>query len=343
MERFLKTLKPSGANYEYLNARVRAMASRLLTDFQLKELAAKLRGLDDFVDFLSKTDYAFELEVESLRDFSDPLAYIEEVIAKGVGKSINSVYKMAEGEAKDLIGVYLMQGDLNNMRLCLRHLFTETAPPKELKGWFYWGELPYEFYEEVASSGSVYTARDIVILWKHPLGYVFTEALLYIIRARNIAEAEKILLLGYIEESQKRIKRYFSSSAETVGMCLALYVDILNLTAYLKGSDVFIKGGLYIDSQKRWKLLKARGLRILRQTPYYEILAEADKPYQKEERLKRWYLKTLCDLYRGDPLAIDIPWGYISKKLKEETNLRILAVGLYFEKTEKEILSRMII
>ncbi len=337
------------SNYDYVCARVRGMGSRLLSSADVRELGIRCPSLELLSSALEKTDYGLEIELNSIRDFPDALAFLEVSISQSVGRFIRKVHSLGVGETRDLLGIYLLWGDLHNLRICLRQLASGSREGFSLKGLEFWSEAPTSFYEELLSAEGISRARDLAISLGSPISQAFVEAVSVLERTKSLASAERRLFLSYREEVEGRLSLYSSYSARRVREAVGVYLDVMNVVAFMRlgagrsgrGEDLFLGDGLFLDA-KRWRAALEKGMGALVVGTPYESLVVFGDPLASERKLERYFLERMCSMYRGDPISVDVPWGYMSLKRREGMNLRILAVGIYFGRPLEEVFAKFV-
>src|SRR3990172_749876 len=93
-------------DFPYINARVRAMRSRLMTPGQLEELLGA-PTLDAFVQGLSTTPYSFDLQEALLR--YEGLRAVDEALSHSLARTTRTILGFADGRAGNLSDVVLKE------------------------------------------------------------------------------------------------------------------------------------------------------------------------------------------------------------------------------------------
>ena len=104
-------------DFPYINARVRAMKSRLLDPGRMEELLA-VPTLDAFIQALNNTPYGHDLQ-EALSRYAT-LQAVDVALARNFYNTTTKVLSFADGKPRALIEVVLMRWDLINLRIILR-------------------------------------------------------------------------------------------------------------------------------------------------------------------------------------------------------------------------------
>src|SRR2546425_7878456 len=105
-------------DFPYINARVRAMRSRLLDAGRMEELLG-LPTPDAFLQALGSTPYSRELQ-EALSRTHDGVRAVDEALARNFSLTASRILSFADGKARELIELVLMRWDLANIRIILR-------------------------------------------------------------------------------------------------------------------------------------------------------------------------------------------------------------------------------
>src|SRR3989442_9345145 len=105
-------------DFPYINARVRAMRSRLLDAGRIEELLG-LPTLDAFLQALGSTPYSREL-AEVLSHTHDGVRAVDQALARNLPLTTSRILSFADGKAREFIELVLMRWDLVNIRVILR-------------------------------------------------------------------------------------------------------------------------------------------------------------------------------------------------------------------------------
>src|SRR3972149_11009506 len=104
-------------DFPYINARVRAMRSRLLDAGRMEELLA-VPTLDAFTQALNTTPYGHEVQ-EALTRYP-ALQAVDAALARNFYQTTTKIRGFADGKPRQLIEIVLMRWDLANLRLIMR-------------------------------------------------------------------------------------------------------------------------------------------------------------------------------------------------------------------------------
>ncbi|MGQ0572495.1 MAG: V-type ATPase subunit, partial [Armatimonadota bacterium] len=104
-------------DFPYINARVRAMRSRLLSAAQLEDLLAT-PTLAAFLQALASTPYGGDLQEALVR--YEGLRAVDEALTRNFQHATQKILKFADGRPRELIEVVLLRWDLENLRAIVR-------------------------------------------------------------------------------------------------------------------------------------------------------------------------------------------------------------------------------
>lgn len=350
MGRFLGKLSFSHENYGYLNACLRGRVSRL---FKTDDYETIARGdLKAFEQFLLESPYAesFRQKLVTLR--SGTLRRIESAIAREVSLQLRFLGDTAQGEAKDLLGVILARSDLMNGRLLLRALYTDSKHGEEPQ-WHDYGNLSANFYSDIWQNTA--TATDIISrcrIQAHPYALALGSSFVELERTKDLMKAERVLLTSMLKLFQENVNKYSSSNSTILCEYLGRSIDMWNLGIWLRQRSGFIPSEtalkLYLQNGQ-WLTIKKLSqatvlMELVHQTPWQAIIRaiENSTPQEFQRALFVQFIKWQADLFRANPLGVEVGMGYIAKYIIEWQNLNLLSVGLSMGLPEKELLSRLI-
>ena len=349
MKKFLRFLN-STDNFEYFNAILRRRVS-LLLDYD--DYVNILRGdMHSFEQFLLDSRYGESYRQELIRGRNSILARIEHAVANHVSEELKHSRKIAEGEVLTLLEVILARADLLNSRLALRAFFSGSTGGADPL-WHSYGSLPLFFFNDIwNSSSSISNAIEKCHSNGHPLALSLASALMDMQSGSKLFHAERTLLLSVIDHLRKQLEVSGSKNSQRVEEYLGMNIDLWNLGMWVRsnygvsGDHIikrsYIPGGLCFDISdlERNKLL---GL-LVRGTVWNGAidLLENIEPRDIQRAMQRQFLKWQRQLYRANPLGIEVSLGYVARELTEWENLNLLAVGMASGVESEELIKRLI-
>jgi V/A-type H+-transporting ATPase subunit C len=338
--------------YEYGNARLHAMKSRLLSRKELETLVAagSLQGL---IAALTKTIYQKSVETALAR--TTGMECIAESLHGELIGTLGKISSFYHGIPGSMVSIVLRSYDVHNLKAILRGLSRNAPAGEIIKTFLPIGELSYDSLVELASTGDPRSAIDVIASLRLP----FAQPLLQL-RAEHPGaeefEMELALDKWYIQESRRTLKSK-ARGRDQLSAALDLEADLANLLTVLRfahtpsehsflneriGSDDLTQ--LFLGPGKlEFALLAQAGtqdtveaaISTLAESPYgitlkkgLEMYAHSAHLSSIEKCLKRFRLEWMNALIPKDPLGIGVVLGYIAVKINEVNNIRWIAQGI---------------
>jgi V/A-type H+-transporting ATPase subunit C len=325
-------------DFPYINARVRAMHSRLLTPAQVDDLmgAASLAVLQQA---LASTPYAPDLH-EALTRF-DGVPAVDAMLARNLRRTTRSILTWADGAARRLIEVILVRWDVANLRVLVRGRHADRPPEEMLEALLPAGTLSEVVLREMAHQPDLVGVAAMLESVNHPLAAPIVQAVDEYATGKDLVTLEVAVDRAYIAWGMAQARRRGANGA-ALRRVLQAEVDVANVKTALRlanAGDVdeetrlrhFIPGGPLVTREvfrgltapamraQAWKILRRSGF------PIKELPADL---VAFEREIDLLMVKGLADHYRGDPLGLDIVIGYLARKSAEVANLRLIARGV---------------
>ena len=347
--------------YDYGNARLRGMKSRLLSRRELERLidSGSVAGL---IVELSKTAYRKPIEVALGR--TSGIGCVAEALRRNLIDTLGGIQRFYRGRARELVTIALRAYDVHNLKTVLRGL-SKQAPPAEIAmALLPIGELTGSTLENLARAPDPRIAIDLLASMRISLAQPLIRLRAERPRA-DIPEMELALDRWRFEEARRELQG--SSDAEgLLADALDLEADFSNLSIILRfthspserqlfrevwGTDgpqsLFVGPGrlpreLLGHAAAQSTLESA--VEALMDTPYGNALrdglaayAQSDRLSEFERHLRRFRLRWMAGLIRRDPLGIGLPLGYLALKTNETRNIRWVAHGINLGLKAEEI------
>ncbi|MDR5683439.1 MAG: V-type ATPase subunit [Armatimonadota bacterium] len=320
-------------DFGYINARVKGMRSRLLLPGRIEELLA-LPDLDGLLAALGNTPYGPELQ-EALTRYQGIRA-VDEALMQHFQKNVRRILSFAEGRARQLIEVVLMDWDLHNLRAVLRAKHAGRNPEEVTENLVPAGQLTEVRLRELAQQPDVAAIASTLSTWGHPLAEALVEGLRDYQETKDLLALELGLDRHYFEWAL-RMARGSGRSESVVREIVQMEIDHTNVKTALKLQRIpdlpredrrrfFLPGGAVVSPEvflnladpqtAEWgtRELRARGIH-----PEGSTIADQERSLDEE------YARHLARLYLGDPLAIDVVIGFVAMLYSEIRNLRLIA------------------
>lgn len=345
--------------YDYANARIRAMKSRLLERKELEELAAKL-DIDSVINQLQETPYREDIDDASVRHSG--IACVEYALRRNLGKTFRLILSFVKGEdAQILMRIFLNKWDIQNIKTILRGKNISAAANEILESLSPAGALDDATLVELVKQPDVKAVIDLLATWgieySRPLTQHFAE----------YSEKKDLVVLEYALD-----KFYYENALEVVagdsydeeiirGM-LTTEIDVINIRSILRiirdkvepedAHYYFIRGGKELDTDKLLSLSTTRTIDgVVKQLTgtSYDFLAKVPDEYIKlekisafEKELDTFLLQKALSLFTADPLSIALAIGYLWAKFNEITNIRIISMCKTEYVPEKELMEELV-
>ncbi|MCE5297728.1 MAG: ATP synthase A1 subunit C [Methanoregulaceae archaeon] len=346
--------------YAYVNARIRAMKSRLLDPSLLEQLINK-PDIDSLITELEKTAYREELEKAGV--LYSGINRIEVAIRKDLVKRFRSILTLIKGgDTEAFLAIILSRWDVQNIKTILRGKKIQENPSEILECMIPAGELDEAALTELVKQPDVKAVIDLLATW----GMVYARPL--ILNFKEFTDTGDMLVLEYAldtfyyEDAISKVKTSESDDARVLKNILITEIDINNIKTVLRAirdridpdevKRYFVKGSPEFDANKLLTMMKTGtiegALKYLEQTPYQFITKippeyiAAEKISAFEKELERYLVKKAISQFLGDPLSIAIPIAYIWAKYTEVTNIRVIARCKVTEVPEKDLREALI-
>ncbi len=340
-------------DFPYINARVRAMRSRLLPQARLEELLGA-STMDVFLQGLASTPYGGDLQEALTR--GQGLRAVDEAVAHNLRRATRAILGFADGRPRALIEVILLRWDLANLRVIARGKHA-GRPTEEIVGALLpAGNLGDVVLKEMAAYPDLTGLAGTLETLNHPLAAPMARGVAAYSAAKDLMALEVHLDRGYTEYGLQQTR----SGGEDVMILrgiLQTEIDVANVKTALKLANAaglsedrrlffYVPGGAVVtqplfvalsSSQTRapaWERLRVHGFPI-KELPTDLVAFERDLDLHIARRLRARYL--------GDPLGLDIIIGYLAMKSAEVANLRLIARGKFLGLPREAVRREMIV
>jgi vacuolar-type H+-ATPase subunit C/Vma6 len=331
------------AEYDYLNARVRALSTQLLRPADYERLLAA--DEETALDLLHGTAYRREL-AEALAA-GRGLPAVESALGRHLAVAFTRLRAMAPEQARRLLGVQAAQWDAANLLAVLRGKLTAAEPREILEALLPFGEASEPQLAELAAQPGLAAMASLLATW----GYPFAGRLRELLRAGgsnpDLAVLERAVNDAYFRWAMQEAGGRDPDSALVRNM-LGMQIDLANVRAALDHVRHRARG----ESVGELALLAGGTLRpaVVRALGQAAGLVEAFEALEAsyfaagiekgilafgmagslgvmERFLEKVVIRAGCRLFRADPLGIGVPLGFMWRKYSEYLNLRLLLRG----------------
>lgn len=339
-------------DFDYGNARLRAMKSRLLPKNDLEALAGvgSLKGL---IAALTKTPYRKPVEAALSR--SSGMNCIANALTDDLTNTLGSMGNFYKDEAYEMVMIVLRRYDLHNLKTILRGLSQHIAPADILATLLPVGELKKDLLAELARAPDPRAAIDLLAT----MNSIFAQPLLNLRAVQPGADIPHMELVleqwsfsqakNFLENGHRR-NRVLSSA-------LDLDADLANILSMLRfaqtpnerkllhewlGADdlrhlLLGPGSLSLDvlAQAGTQDTLDAAIESFAGTAYIDVLrsgldayAGSNRLSDLERQLRIFRLNWMSEKIVSDPLGIGVVLGYSALKVSEIGNLRWIAHGI---------------
>jgi V/A-type H+-transporting ATPase subunit C len=341
------------AGFDYGNARLHVMKSRLLSRRELEALveSGSLKGL---ITGLAKT--AYRKFIESALARLSGMACIVEALREELIRTVGGIGGFYSEEAAGGVAVVLRRYDVHNLKAILRGLSTNAPPGEILPILLPVGELKYDLLAELAQAPNPRAAIDSLASVASPFARPLLE-----LRAEHpgidIPRLELALERWHYQEALAYLE-HTSQVNGVLSSALKLEADLTNLLIALRfpgfpGKRKELREWLESEDLARlfigrgslsFELLREAGMQdsleaaveMLSGTPYEPYLrvgmgfyARSGRLSDLEKQLHRLRLSWMEAQMTKDPLGIGYVLGYLALKENEVGNIRWIAQGLH--------------
>jgi V/A-type H+-transporting ATPase subunit C len=363
------------SEYDYANARLRAMKSRLLPRPKLAALA-EVGSVPGLITALANTPYRQAVEAALARFVAQAvgLECLNAALSTDLVSTLGNARSFFRegGSTNALAALVFRSYDLHNIKTMLRGLARHVPASEILASTLPVGELRPSDLVELARATDPGMAIDLLTTWGGPLA----RPLLELRARRQIASGElpamELALDRWHLETALRAARAADEPGQPLYQMLMMQADVTNiLTALrwvgLKDTATILREhfggetieGLFVGpgylSFKRLKVAAQCGsvmeaVNTLAERPYGAALAEAATAYSVSGRLSAFeraldlhQLRRAASNLACDALGIGVLLGYVALKTNEISNLRAIANGLALGEQPEHIRAALMI
>lgn len=353
------------SDYDYGNARLRAMKSRLLSQLEIEALT-QVDSLQGLIAALTKSAYRKSVEA-ALARFSG-LDCITQALHNDLINTVGKVRGFYRGQAGEMVSIVLRTYDIYNLKTILRGLEKNATPGEILAVLLPIGDLSYGTLAELARSPGSRACVDQMA----SMGLSFAQPLLKL-RAEHpgaeISEMELALECWRYQEAFQTLQKT-RRNGRVILSALQLEADLTNILVVLRFAHAplerkFIREWLDTDDfdilfvgpgRLSFSLLARAAKQDTVQaavesfagTPYTTPLTAALAVYAQSARLSnfekhlfRFRLEWMSNQITQDPLGIGVLLGYLALKVNEVNNIRWIAQALNLGYEAKAIIAEL--
>jgi len=338
--------------YDYGNARLRVMKSRLLSRRELEALL-DVESLQGLIASLTRTAYRKPVEAALAR--TSGMDCIAEALLNDLINTLGRVNKFYRGHAREMTAIVMRSYDVHNLKAVLRGLDTNAPPGEILDTLLPIGELEYDLLVELARTPGPRVCIDLLA----SMGLMYARPLL-VLRAEHpgaeTTEMELALDKWYFREAFLTLQS-IRRDGSVLFSAMQLEADLANMLTLLRFANAPAERELlrkWLDTEGLEYLFVGPGslpfsllahaggqdsvdaaVEILSGTPYEPQLnagltkfSESARLSDFEKQFLRFRVEWMANQIQRDPLGIGVLLGYIALKITEVRNIRWIAQGI---------------
>jgi V/A-type H+-transporting ATPase subunit C len=330
------------SEYDYFNARIKGMSTRLLPPSFYEEVLT-VPDPEGVIDALLSSPYG-----PALRDALDggrKVPQAEAGLRRHLFDTFGQIRTLAPREARELLAVSFRWWDLHNIVTLLRGKVFQVEEAKIAAALFPAGFLDEPRLQELTGEPDAVALADTLVLWNVPGALALRQCLRAYSTRETFHRVEALLVRDHFTWALSQCEGD-GENAVLMRNHVKQQIDLANVVAALRHVRTHGDGGALFNPVGEG-LLPAAVVSRLAASPDLESAIEilagtyfADRvergifafgEHQRigslERFLEQGVLDAGCRLFRADPLGIGVVTGFVWRKLNEFLNLRILLRG----------------
>lgn len=348
--------------FEYGNARVRAMRSRLLTPADYTQMIGA-DALDRMLALLADTTYGPDVEAALVR--ASGLERLDQAVRTNLAGTLHKIASFYSGRPGQMVSLLLSRWDLRNLRTVIR--MAEASMPTGEPGRLLIpaGHLSEAELAELAGQRDLASLVDLMVSWRVPS----PEAVPELLRARaeltsggDVSVLESIVSQTYAA----RLRAVLGEELTGAVSILRAEIDAHNLEIALRARaarlakepswpeqpNQYLPGGMVpvthwgrlaeADAQEEVVSMAALRAPLPGWAPALSNWATTGRLADLSDRLRRAITSAaVARFVTGDPLGFDIPLAYTFAKEAEARNLHLIGRGLVHRIPAQDVEDRL--
>ena len=216
-------------DYGYINARIRAMWSELLS----KDFFEKLLRMDflDIVTALGKTSYQREIEEWVIKKGESRA--VDEVFKRNLSRTFEKIKHFMGQEAEELTELLLGRFDVHNLKTILRGIHWNLGEKETVTSLLPAGQLNEVLLQELAKQTDIKSFTDLFTTWKIPFVKPLKTTLPLYSRSKDLVILEAALEKYYYTYALEKL-RSKSYNSTLIRELLATGIDVSNIITLFK-------------------------------------------------------------------------------------------------------------
>jgi V/A-type H+-transporting ATPase subunit C len=315
-------------DFGYINARIRVMRTRLLTERQEQDLVAAANYVE-FLRLLTETDLAADLTRATAP--AAALGDLDQALSRHLQRLGAKVLGLSQGDAREQLAALVARWDLLNLKTLARGLLA-GRPAQEIRSQLVpLGTLRFSLLE-AAAGGDLDGALQTLSLSRHPLLKVFAEAVRAQIGSGELLALEVALDQGYYQQVRRLVR------GQTMARFWRLEIDLRNLitATELRGQPpeprFYLPGG---------RLGEADFLRLcagdLAALPADLDLPEGATLVQVQAMARQRLAEEAAQVASSDSDGPGIALDYLLRLEIQVARLRLIARGKFYQLSQEQL------
>lgn len=326
------------SDYDYLNARVCAMRTELLSPETLEELLT-LDDVRTVAERLLDTVYRTGLATSMAQH--EPLAALDRALDACLQDAVQRIVQMSDGPAREWVRVFVSDWDTQAIKTVLRGVRRQLPAEDVAAAVGTTADLTRESILALAEQSDIRGVIDLLLTWASPWGACLKGGWLAYEEEQDIGALEHALDVARFEAAYALGATWAARDGVAMEL-VAIEAELLNVMRCLihMGSDRPLRlvpqpGG---ESRTVRALRGGKDLsdatRILADSPYRRTL-DAALPFLThtghvamfDRMLQREKLYQSHRLALHDPLSVAVVCDYLRRRQNEVINLKLIARG----------------
>lgn len=339
--------------FDYANARLHAMKSRLLSQQQLYALA-EIDNDEGLLIALTQTPYQPAVEAAMVR--ASGLEATNLALRQDLIQTVSRIRTFFSSHERDTLSVVLRSYDVHNLKVILRSVDHHIPAAERMSAMLPIGDLNETVLSTLANASSSREVIDLLASIRAPIAQP-------LLRLRNekpnadLFDQELAIERWHVSDAFARLETS-PRSEDLLSAALALHADLTNLLTVIRlvhapGERAVLRqqlgendfGSLWVGPGRlSFTMLQHAAeqssldaaVDSLAKTTYRDALEEGMQAYRQtgqlssfEKALARKRLAWMTKLLIKDPLGIGVLLGYLALKVNEVSNLRWIAQAIH--------------
>lgn len=314
-------------NYAYINARIRAMHSGLITEKLEETIQASSYG--EFLRILSESNLGADIGEATAAGAGLP--QLDAALSRNFFATAQKVVGMADGSSGRDIALLFAKYDLLNLKAVARGKIGGRSPNEITPSLLPAGSLKPSTLEGLAQTTDLNALIGVAGLNASPLASAFRKAVASLAASGNLLDFEVALDQAYYqtalkESSSDTLKDYLRREVDGANVLTALKLKAQGRTDNL--DPFFIAGGREVNKSRFEQI--ASGTGGLEGLNAYSGLSDSTDLSSAETIIREALLKGAKRLYTSDALGIGVVIGFLKDKEREVALTRLIGRAKYY-------------